>query len=278
MIYIDKYFAASLVIWLVATVDAIGGLCGFWSVTGEERLILLSIEGSVLVALLLNCYAIKNWVYRHSANTSDRAIAWIVLAALLLCIGGDLVNFNFPLSYYRYAGVVKHDYLADSVLFFAPGYFIVLLVACWLALQHGLKVTSLLALLVIASLGAGLSFNAMHLPGTGALVSSITGGYAVLIAMVGASGVALLLAMRQSQARGVVWLMAVGLALATVADAVIGQFWIYGNDGEGYFPAARYVNWSLYIASQCLLIHLPRLAVWQSKVVHRDVGSISAST
>jgi len=59
-----------------------------------------------------------------------------------------------------------------------------------------------------------------------------------------------------------VWLVATGLVLATVADGVIGQFWIYGNDGEGYFPAAKYVNWSLYIGSQCLVIHLARVAVW----------------
>lgn len=262
---IDKYFAASLVIWCVATVDAIGGLCGFWSVTGDAQFILWFIECAVLTAILLNCYAIKNWVYRHSVNTSDRAIAWIVLVALLLCLCGDLVNFNFSLSYYRYGGVVKHDYLADSVLFFAPGYFIVLLVTCWLVLVHGLKAKRLLALLAIASLVAGGVFSTMHLPGTGAWVSGLTGGYAVLIAMVGASGVALLMSLRRSRAGAAVWVVAVGLGLATVADGVIGQFWIYGNGGEGYFPAVRYVNWSLYIASQCLLIHLPRLAVWQGK-------------
>jgi len=265
MKFIDRYFVASLIIWVVATVDAIGGLWGFWSVTGKERLVVLSIEGAVLVGLLANCYAIKNWVYCHSTDASHRIIAWITVASLALCVCGDVVNFNLPLTYYRYGGVVKHDYLADSVFFFGPGYFFFLVAVCWVALAEGFKPKALFALLVIASLIGGASFISMHLPGTGEHVSIVVGTYAVLITLVGASGIVLLMALRKSPARLGVWLVAMGLVLATVADGVIGQFWIYGNDGKGYFPAAKYVNWSLYIGSQCMVMHLARVAVW-----HRD--------
>ncbi|KGJ87434.1 hypothetical protein [Colwellia psychrerythraea] len=259
---IDKYLVTSLIIWLVALIESIGGLCGFWSITGKERITILFIESAILIALLGNCYAIKNWLYRHSTEVSHRLIAWLVLAALILCICGDIVNFNLPLTYHRYGGVVKHDYLADSVFFFAPGYALFLVAACWISLVNGLKPKVLVVIMIIACLVGAASFFSMHLPGTGLYVSMITGSYAVLITLVGASALLLLMVLGKSSAKLTVWLIASGLILAMVADAVIGQFWIYGNNGQGYFPVAKYVNWVLYIGSQCLLIHLARLAVF----------------
>jgi len=271
MKFIDRYFVTSLIIWAVATIESIGGLLGYWSVTGKERLVILSVESAVLIALLANCYAIKNWVYRHSTETSHRLIAWITVISLVLCACGDVVNFNFPLTYYRYGGIVKHDYLADSVLFFAPGYLLFLIAACWVALANKFKANVLLMLFVSASLIGAVLFVSMHLPGTGMHVSIVTGIYAVLITLVGVSGGVLLMALRKSSARLAVWFVASGLVLAAVADGVIGQFWIYGNNGEGFFPAARYVNWSLYIGSQCMLIHLARIAVWHKGGLYKAV-------
>ena len=262
---IDRYFVTSLIIWLVATIESIGGLAGYWSITGNERFSILFIESAILVALFINSYAIKNWVYRHSSESSHRVIAWVVVFALALCICGDVVNFNLPLTYYRYGGIVKHDYLADSVTFFAPGYALFLAVACWLAISNGTKPKVIYYWGVIAMLVGITSFISMHLSGTGTHVSLVTGGYAVLITLVGASGFILLTAFRNSVIKRGVWLVSIGLVLAAAADGVIGQFWIYGNSGEGFFPAAKYVNWSLYIGSQCLLIHIARLAVWRKK-------------
>ena len=268
---IDKYFVTSLIIWLVATIESLGGLAGYWSITGNERFSILFIESAVLVALFANCYAIKNWVYRHSTETSHRVIAWVAVIALALCICGDVVNYNLPLTYYRYGGIVKHDYLADSVTFFAPGYALFLTVACWLAIANGIKAKVLFIWGVIASLVGAASFVSMHLSGTGAYVSIVTGSYAVLITLVGASGILLLSSFRNSTIKRGVWLVSIGLVLAAVADGVIGQFWIYGNGGEGFFPLAKYVNWSLYIGSQCLLIHIARLAVWHQKGRYNSV-------
>lgn len=53
----------------------------------------------------------------------------------------------------------------------------------------------------------------------------------------------------------------VGLVLASVADVVIGSFWIYGNEGQGFFPLVSDLNWMIYIGSQCLVLHLPRVTV-----------------
>lgn len=271
MNFIDRYFVTSLIIWVVATIESIGGLAGFWSITGNERFVILFIESAVLFALLANCYAIKNWVYSHSTETSHRVIAWVTVIALALCICGDVVNFNLPLTYYRYDGIVKHDYLADSVTFFAPGYALFLTVVCWLAIANDIKAKVLLIWFVIGSLVGAASFFSMHLSGTGSHVFIVTGGYAVLITLVGVSGFILLSSFRNSTIKRGVWLVSSGLVLAAIADAVIGQFWIYGNGGEGFFPAAKYVNWSLYIGSQCLLIHIARLAVWHQKDRYNSV-------
>jgi hypothetical protein len=271
MIFKDRYLITSLIIWLVATIESIGGLCGFWSVTGKERFVILLIEAAVLIALLVNCYAIKNWVYRHSTDSSHRFLAWITVAALALCLCGDVVNFNLPLTYYRYGGIVKHDYLADSVLFFAPGYILFLVVAYWVSLANGLKPKTLITSLAIAALVGAVSFFSMHLAGTGELVTIVTGIYAVLITLVGMSGIVLLMALHKSSLQFFVWFVVSGLVLAAVADGVIGQFWIYGNNGEGFYPTAKYVNWSLYIGSQCMLIHLARVAVWHKNGVYKPV-------
>jgi hypothetical protein len=271
MILIDRYFVISLLLFLVATIESIGGLCGLWSVTGEERLVILSVEVAVLVGLLLNCYAIKNWVYHHSTETSHRLLAWATLVSLALCVCGDVVNFNLPLTYYRYGGLIKHDYLADSVFFFGPGYALFLVAACSIALSNGLKLKTLLIVLTVASLLGGASFMSMHLSNTGLHVSMITGVYAILITLVGASGIMLLMTLRKSTARFALWFVASGLVLATIADGVIGQFWIYGNNGEGYYPIAKYINWSLYIASQCMLIHLARIAVWHKNGAYKPL-------
>lgn len=261
----DRYTATSLIIWIAAMAEAAGGLLGLWSVSGAARQPILVVEGMLLLALLANCYGIKNWVYRNTGNTAYRKAAWLSFASLALCIAGDVVNFNLPQTFYRHGPVVKHDYLADSVLFFAPGYLLLLAAVVLVVRANGFKGSALLATLMAGAFAGGLSLASMHLPGTGLYVSAITASYAILITAVGASGLALVAAFGGFRARPAVWLVGAGLVLAAIADGIIGRFWLYGNHGEGYFPAARYVNWMLYIGSQCLVIHLARAAVWHSE-------------
>ena len=54
-----------------------------------------------------------------------------------------------------------------------------------------------------------------------------------------------------------IWCAALGLVLAMVADAIIGKFWIFGNEGQGYFPLVSHINWIIYFASQALIQQLP---------------------
>ena len=109
-------------------------------------------------------------------------------------------------------------------------------------------------------LGA-LSVFAMHLPGTGAFVKAMTVGYAGLIGAVGFLGFVIIRSFGGRKGSNKAWLVGLGFILACVADAVIGNFWIYGNGGEGFYPAVRDVNWILYIGSQCLVIFLPTVLV-----------------
>lgn len=258
----DRYAIASLAIWLAATADAVGGLLGLWSVNGDERSFVLGAETLMLLALLANSLALKNWVYRNTAAPLYRQVAWLSVVSLALCIGGDLVNFNLPETYYRYGPIVRHDYLADSVWFFAPGYLLLLVAVVRIALANGLGGWVMTGMLMPAAIIGGAAIYAMHLPGTGDYVSAMTGFYGVFITAVGASGLVFILSFGKARFEPGVLLVGGGIVLAAVADSVIGQFWIYGNSGEGYFPAARYINWSLYIGSQCLVIHLARVSLW----------------
>lgn len=260
--HMDKYIFTSCVVAIAACVDAVGGVLGLWSVTAGERAMILALEAVMLTGLLANSYALMRWVHTHSASSDLHRVALLSFVSLALCTGGDLVNFNLPETYYRHGSVVKHDYLADSVTFFAPGYLLLLVAVCLVARHRQLRLKIIAGVLTLGALIGGLSFASMHLPGTGIRVSAITGTYAMLISALGASGLLLLFTYGGLRAPRGVWLVTVGVVLAAIADGVIGQFWIYGNGGEGYFPTVRYVNWMIYAVSQCLVIHLARVAVW----------------
>lgn len=261
----DRYVITSLIVWLAATADAIGGLLGLWSVNGGERLWVLGAEALMLLVLFLNSLALKNWVYRHTSIPLYRQLAWLSVASLALCIFGDLVNFNLPQTFYRHGEVIRHDYLADSIWFFAPGYLLLLIAVVKATMANGTGAGAMLALAIVAGLAGGGAFSVMHLSGAGHYVSVMTGFYAVFITVVGASGLAFILSFGSARFKPAVLLVGGGIVLAALADSVIGQFWIYGNEGEGYFPAARYINWSLYIGSQCLVIHLARVSLWHRR-------------
>lgn len=267
----DRYILVSLLVWMAASADAVGALLGLWSVSSGSRLTILGLEALMLLALLANSYALLRWVRIKSNVYIYHRVAWLGFASLAFCICGDLVNFNISETYYRHGSVVKHDYLADSVTFFAPGYLLLLIAVCFVSFHRGVGVKVIAGFLTLGALLGAVSFASMHLPGTGMRVSTITGAYAMLITALGASGFLLLLAYGGLRAPLGVWLVSAGVLLAAVADGVIGQFWIYGNGGEGYYPAVRYVNWFIYVGSQSLVIHLARVAVHNDRATLLDI-------
>jgi len=258
----------SCIIVSLAFIDAIGALFGFWSIEGHERGIILTIESVVLIALLINSLLIKRWVISNTNDNSLMKIAWLSFIALCFCLLGDVTNFNLPETFYRYKSVIKHDYLADSIYFFLPGYTLLLLAGIR-AIELNTKDKRFIRYPVVAGSVVGvLSMIMMHLPNTGWFITISTGIYAMLIGVVGFIGLAFILSCGGLKASKSELMVGAGFILAAVADAIIGNFWIYGNMGEGFYPQVRYINWMVYIASQCMVIHLPHLLVIKSKYLH----------
>jgi hypothetical protein len=258
----------SCIIVSLAFIDAIGALFSFWSIEGRERGIILTIESVVLIVLLINSLLIKRWVIGNTSDSSLIKIARLSFIALCFCLLGDVTNFNLPETFYRYKSVIKHDYLADSIYFFLPGYTLLLLAGIR-AIELNTKDKRFIRYPVVAgSLVGVLSMVMMHLPNTGWFITISTGIYAMLIGVVGFIGLAFILSCGGLKASKGELLVGMGFILAAFADAIIGNFWIYGNLGEGFYPQVRYINWMVYIASQCMVIHLPHLLVINSKYSH----------
>ncbi len=251
----------SCLAWVSAAVVAAGGLLGAWSVNGDPdmRAFIFMAEGLTLLMLLAASWQIRQVVMARAAWPWQRQVASLCTLSLLLCTGGDVINFNLPQTLYRHGAVVRYDHLADSVWCFAPGYLLLLAAVLRVVHQRGVPLRAVAWAMSVACVLGLLSFASMHLPGTGAYVTALTGVYSMVITAVGFSAVLLLMAWGGRHAPASVCWVGLGLVLAAVADAVIGQFWLYGNGGKGFFPVVRDVNWVIYIGSQCLVIHLPRL-------------------
>lgn len=225
---------------------------------GEAGHVLRAIIEMLLVGLLVwNGWRIWRWCTPQSPARGEAAhmgdpliqrVALLCLVSLAICAGGDWVNRNFSLNFHAYDSVVEHSYLADSVWYFLPGYGLYI-VAAWLATRKRVGVRLKRATLALAAAGGALSFASMVPDGVSDYVRTLTGLYAILIT--GMVPVALWIVL--AFGRSGVW-VAIGAVLATVADALIGQFWLYG---DGYFPGIAYLNWVVYFVSQALIQRLP---------------------
>lgn len=224
--------------------------------TGKTVLALA--EMGLLLLLLWNGWRIRDWaasVPRHGKLHVQ--VANLVFASLALCILGDLVNRNFPQTFYAHDSVIEHSYLVDSVWFFFPGYAL-FLVAAWKATSPQVPGLLRWPLLVIAAVAAATSFAGLVLPGCSPYVVLMTGGYAVLIALMVPAAVWIAVALGRPA-----WPVAAGAALATIADALIGHFWLFGR---GHYPDIAYLNFVVYFLSQVLVQQLPVVLAQQHAI------------
>ncbi|TMP76534.1 hypothetical protein CWB75_01720 [Pseudoalteromonas sp. S1608] len=245
----------SFIAWLCALVVMLIGLF-----TPNNKEILLFLTVSSLCLLMFNSVAISAWVFHQFKDKQLRFIAVLCSAALMLCTVGDVINFNLSQHYHRYATLIKHDYLIDSILFFAPGYSLLFL-ACVLAYKRQQAISqfkSVLFMLVVLVISSTSLAN-MYLDGAGIPILAMTGVYSVVVTAVALMGLMLVVGYGGFYApKPIIW-VSLGLLLAALADAIIGAFWIYGNQGQGFYPQVRYINWFIYISSQCLVIHLAKV-------------------
>lgn len=249
----------ALFLTVLATAMSVVALTGVWGIDGAavERLQFGAAELLLIALLLVNGFAIKRWVFAQTNDLLARQLAWLCLLSLMLCVAGDVVNRNFAQLFYQHGVVVKHDYLVDSVWFFAPGYSLLLLAVWRAAREKAVSNRFMRNTAMVGGVIAALSFLNMADFAAGEYVLGITGSYAVLITVVGVSSLWLLKAYGAISGPAAIRWVALGLALAAIADSLIGSLWIYGNDGEGYFPVISHINWIVYFASQALVQQLP---------------------
>lgn len=202
------------------------------------------VEMALMAALCLNGLAIILRLVQLKAPARVERVAWMCWASLLLCTAGDWINRNFGLDYYQYDPVIEHSYLINSVFFFAPGYALFIAAAGVAAGHVQSKQQRALALSLTAFIGlvgflpiANWAASAWALGITGFYAMVVTGMLAVawwFFSLFGLSG----------------WWLSLGAALASLADALIGQFWLYGH---GNYPEIVHINWLIYFTSQALI-------------------------
>jgi hypothetical protein len=220
----------------------------FGIVEGAAKWVLAGTEMAALLALLWNGWRIRRYVAGQGASSGQQRVASLVFWSLAICILGDLVNRNLPPRYFSYDSVIEHSYLADSVWFFFPGY-VLFIAAAWLASRDAVAAVWRLPVLLIAALAGAFSFFDLVLPDTAIYIQIMTGAYTMLIAMMVPAGLWILLAFGKRS-----WPVALGAVLATVADALIGHFWLFGS---GWYPAIAFINFMVYFLSQALIQQLP---------------------
>jgi len=209
-------------------------------------------EMVLIMALLWNGWGVRAWLKENVRQPKGKdgvvlRVANYTFASLALCSLGDLINRNYMNLSYSYDGVVEHSYLADSVWFFFPGYAL-FIYAAWEATP---QCRSFLTL-VLASVAGAVSFGTMVYPGTSPYVFVLTGSYSMLIT--GMVPVGLWVYRRKLPGGNYV---ALGAVLATIADAIIGQFWLYCPKESQWYPGVAYLNFVIYFFSQALIQQLP---------------------
>ncbi|MFC3032783.1 hypothetical protein ACFOEE_09660 [Pseudoalteromonas fenneropenaei] len=248
-------------VWLIAMLKSSTELLWLNGAPSTITLLFDVVAMGVVVFIALSVFiSQKRQQAELQSNISDAPKRALMLTlALVLALAGDIVNLNLSAQFYRYGELIKHDYLADSVWFFAPSYMLISLLAASVLRQLSCSIALLFGAAVISAALGLASFLTMMLPESGRYILIMTGGYAMIVAIPAAFGLLLLLRCYQLRLALPYWLVAGGLVLATVADALIGQFWLFGNNGAGYFPIIRQLNWLVYFSSQCLLLQLALL-------------------
>jgi len=265
----SRFSNIALLLWLFALTQSVMAMLGVFSVTQSdaERILFGIVELATIALLVLNAIAIKRFVAKHDSLAASY-FSKICLYSLLLCAAGDIVNRNFPQLFYQYDNVIKHSYLADSVIFFFPGYLMLAIAIAHFATKSGQSKKLLGITAAITAIMALVTYHDMHLTGVAYLLTLVTAAYSVVVSILAISAIWLIKSLHTYKLPVRIWCAALGLILAMVADAIIGKFWIFGNEGQGYFPLVSHINWIIYFASQALIQQLP-LGLLQLKLASK---------
>lgn len=213
------------------------------------RQVFSTVEMGLVALLLVQSWRIRQWSSGQHALVQK--VARLCFYSLLLCGIGDFVNRNYFEQYYQWDAVIKHSYLILAILFFFPGYLLIVIANWQLGKQHVSARTAAVGIVISLVLGT-LAFLDSYNPSVSLYASSAMLIYTLLHAVLAVSTLWLIKAYGWSASAVVV----IGVLLAPVADVLIAHFWIY----QDHFPLIEHVNWILYFSSLAMIQQLPFLA------------------
>jgi len=209
-----------------------------------------TVEMVLVLLLLVQGWRIRQWAIEFSQPALVRKIARLCFYSLVLCCLGDLINRNYFEQYYQFDTVIKHSYLIQAIWFFFPAYSLIA-IANWHASRQ--KVSARFAAIsVLISLALGsLAFLSRYNPAVSRYISSAIFVYTLMQAVMLVSTLWLIKTHGWTASAVVV----IGIWLASVADLLIGNFWIH----QDLFPVIEHVNWIIYFTSLAMIQQMPFL-------------------
>ncbi|MDI1302775.1 MAG: hypothetical protein PSX71_12790 [bacterium] len=212
------------------------------------RQVFSSVEMLLVLLLLMQGWRIRQWSLASGQDVLVRKTATLCFFSLLLCTLGDFVNRNYFGQYYQWDAVIKHSYLIEAIGFFFPGYFLVVLVN-WQISRHRVSTRWMAGTVLLMLLAGTLAYGMNHDPRINAVSSALILLYTLLLSVLAGSTLWII----KTYGWAASSLVVTGMLLAPVADALIGNFWIYRD----YFPVIEHVNWIIYFTSLAMIQQLP---------------------
>lgn len=256
---LKKCSQLSLVIFFIACLQSVLGISGIWNISANSssRILFGIFELITIAALLFNSLTIMK-VFSLAKQGNLKKVSQLCFLVLLLCFFGDIVNRNFSQTFYQFDQIIKHSYLAISVFFFMPGYALLIYIIAKIAHQQKVKLPLILISSAISVIIAVTTFTDIYIKEASFWLLILTSSYSIVVSILAVAALWLIKAFHGLKTSIYIWAVALGLILAMLADALIGKFWIFGNQGQGFFPIISHINWIIYIASHALIQQLPR--------------------
>lgn len=240
------------VVGLVAgsTLLQLGALAARSDVIAEGtvgRHVFSTVEMVLVAALLAQGWRIVRWARATGQPAMVVRVARLCFVSLALCALGDLVNRNYLEQHYQWDDVLRASFLVTAIWCFFPGYAVIIgvnRVITRTRVSTGYAAGSG-ALAVVAGV---VAYGTNHDPAMSPYASGMILAYTAMLAVLGASTIWLVRTYGWAASKVPV----VGCLLALVADAIIGNFWIYRD----HFPTVEHVNWIPYFASLAMIQRL----------------------
>jgi hypothetical protein len=246
-----------------ASLQCVALLAGDWQIDEGTagRQIFSTVEMSLVALLLVQGWRIVRWSRDMSQSRITQQMAVICFYSLALCGLGDLVNRNYLEQYYQFDEIIKHSYLVTAIWFFFPAYTLII-VANRRITQRAIGSRVAATTVAVSALIGLLLYLTNHDPAVSHYSSGMILIYTMMLCVLAGSTLWLVRAYGWHASRIVV----IGCLLALVADALVGNFWIYRD----HYPTIEHVNWIVYFTSLAMIQQIPFLIAREGGAAWRD--------